>query len=121
MGIALPQALGRVDAGSASAQSDGMSQGSTIDLEKLGRDAAEHVAGVGAIEQVEVVAGEDSSDRPVYRFSFLIDQDRLRQRLGLLRTRLTQTLRDELIALDDAHYPIIHILDRTDWDKRNGA
>ena len=36
------------------------------ELEKLGRAAAEHVAGDDAVEQVEVTRGEDASERPVW-------------------------------------------------------
>ena len=93
----------------------------TVDLEKLGREAAQQVAGKGAVEDVEVVAGEDLSERPVYYFSFLIDQARARQRAGLVLTRLVQKLRDELIARGDGHYPVIRILSRTDWDRRKDA
>lgn len=32
------------------------------ELEKLGRAAAEHVAGDGAVERVEVTHGEDASE-----------------------------------------------------------
>jgi hypothetical protein len=98
-----------------------MSRSTTAELEKIGRDAAQQVAGEGAVAQVEVVPGEDSDERPAYYFSFLIDQDRARQRPGLVFTRLIQKLRDELIARGDGHYPVIRILDRTDWDKRKGA
>lgn len=92
-----------------------------LDLEKLGRDAAEHVAVADAVEQVEVAAGEDSTDRPIYRFSFLINHDRLQERIGMVVTRLHQRLRDELIELGDPHYPVIQIWDRRDWDKRKRA
>jgi hypothetical protein len=98
-----------------------MSQSTTAELEKLGRDAAQQVAGDDAVAQVEVVPGEDSDERPVYYFSFLIDQDRARQRPGLVWIRLVQRLQDELVARGDGHYPVIRILDRTDWDKRAGA
>jgi hypothetical protein len=97
-----------------------MSQDATADLQQLGRDAAQYIAGKDAVQEVEVVTGEDF-DRPVYYFSFLIDQDRARQRAGLLRTRLVQKLRDELIARNDEHHPVIRILNRTDWDKRASA
>jgi hypothetical protein len=43
------------------------------------------------------------------------------QRAGLRRTRLIQKLRDRLVASNDGHYPVITILDRTDWDKRARA
>jgi len=97
-----------------------MSDVATAELEQLGRDAARLVAGDAAVAEVEVVAGE-SADRPAYFFSFLIDPDRATQRLGLIHTRLVQRLRDELIARNDAHYPVIRLLDRADWGKRAGA
>jgi len=95
-----------------------MNQSAATDLQKLGRDAAQDVAGVDTVEEVEVVSGEDSTDRPVYKFYFLIEKAPAKQRAGLLRTRLVQRLRDELAARGDTHYPIIHILSRTDWEKR---
>ena len=106
--------------GSSPVQIASMSHDITADLEQLGRDAAQHVAGEEAVQEVEVMAGEES-ERPVYYFSFLIDQDRARQRAGLLRSRLIQELRDGLIARNDGHYPIIRILSRADWDKRASA
>ena len=90
-------------------------------LESLGREAVEQVAGPDVVEAVAVAAGEDVSDRPTYQFAFLIDQGRARQRAGLLRIRLMQALRDRLIEQGDAHYPVIQILDRADWEKRRGA
>jgi len=92
-----------------------------LELEKLGRAAAEHVAGDGAVERVEVTRGEDASERPVYYFSFLIDQGRARQRAGLVRTRLVQKLRDDLVARGDGHYPVIQILSKDDWANRADA
>ena len=91
------------------------------DIEKLGYEAAQEVAGSDAVEQVEVVAGGDDSDRPVYYFSFLIDQSRARQRAGLVRIRLMQKLDDELLARGDEHRAVIRILDREDWGKRRDA
>jgi hypothetical protein len=91
------------------------------ELEELGRAAAVTVAGDAAVEQVEVEAGEDSSDRPVYYFSFLIDRDRSQKRPGLLYTRLVQKLRDDLVARGDEHLPVIRIFSREDWNKRANA
>ena len=98
-----------------------MTQSTTLDLEKLGRDAAEHVAVADAVEQIEVAAGEDWTDQPIYRFSFLINHDRLQERIGMVVTRLHQNLRDKLIELGDPHYPVIQIWDRKDWDKHKRA
>jgi hypothetical protein len=92
-----------------------------IDLERLAREAAEDAAGAEAVEQVEVVPGEDSTDLPAYRFSFLIDQSRAVNSAGLVRIKLLQALRDRLIARGDTHYPMVRILDRRDWPKRARA
>jgi hypothetical protein len=81
-----------------------MSQGAAATLEQIGRAAARDIAGETAVREVEVVPGEDF-ERPVYYISFLIDQDKARQRAGLLHSRLVQRLRDELIARDDGHFP----------------
>ncbi len=88
------------------------------DVLTLGRDLARSVVGADAVEQVEVTEGEDSSDRPVYFYSFLIDKERNQQALGLVLIRLTQALRDALAARGDEHYPIIRLFDEVDWDKR---
>lgn len=98
-----------------------MSQGETIDLKKLGRDAAQHVAGLGIATLVDVVSDEDFLDRPVYRFSYTLDENIDWQRAGLVRTRLNQRLRDGLSALGKNHYPVIQILSRADLDKRASA
>jgi hypothetical protein len=91
------------------------------DLEELGRAAAGTVAGDDAVEQVEVEVGEDSSDRPVYYFSFLINRDRGQKRPDLLYTRLVQKVRDDLVARGDDHLPLIRIFSREDWSKRANA
>lgn len=89
-------------------------------LEEIGREAARGV-GAGKVERVEVVTGPDSSDRPAYFFSFLIEPDRDRQRAALIRTRLAQKIRDELVTRGDDRYPFIRVLGREDWGKRQGV
>lgn len=91
-----------------------------FDVEQLGREAAQFVAGPEALEAVEVATGYDF-DRPTYRFTFLIDQDRAHLPPGLLRIRLMQKLLDSLEACNDEHVPVIRMLDRTDWERRGGA
>ncbi len=91
------------------------------DLEELGLSTAQEVAGPDAVKDVEVKPGEDLSDRPVYFFSFLIDQTRARERPGLVRIHLAQRLRDELMARGDERRPRIRILDEADWNKRTDA
>ena len=86
-------------------------------IEALGKRAAAAVAGVGVVQQVRVEFDEDADARPVYRFSFLIDPNRLQTRAGLLRTRLIQKLRDELVSRQDGHLPVIKILNQADWDQ----
>jgi hypothetical protein len=83
--------------------------------------AAEHVAGPDAVEEVEVTPGEDAYDRPVYYFSFLIHQERAQQRAGLVRIRLIQKLREDLVARGDSHNPVIQILSKDDWPNRADA
>jgi hypothetical protein len=89
-------------------------------LSELGRQAAGAV-GLGRVSEVEVFTGRDSSDQPALVFSFLVDQDRDRARAALLRTRLSQRLRDELLKREDARYPIIHLFTERDWEKRERA
>jgi len=98
-----------------------MTQITTSDLEKLGRDVACEVAGPEAFEHVAVESGGDFDNRPVYIFSFVIDQDRARDRAGRVRIGLGMKLRDALIDLGEEHYPVIRILSRDDWDRRARA
>jgi hypothetical protein len=51
----------------------------------------------------------------------LINPDRARQRPGLIRTRLIQKLLDDLSARGDEHLPVIQILNREDWTKRENV
>jgi hypothetical protein len=110
-----------IDTHAPYAQAAGMNGKIGSELEKLGRAAAEQVAGHDAVEQVEVEHGEDAYERPVYHFDFLINQPRARQRAGLIRTRLVQKLRDDLVERGDGHLPVIQIFSREDWNKRKNA
>ena len=98
-----------------------MSESTVSELERLGFDAAQEVAGTDAVKQVEVASGVDLFERPAYFFSFLIDQGLAQHRAGLVRIRLMQKLLDELTARDDDHLPIIQILNQEDWEKRSVA
>jgi hypothetical protein len=98
-----------------------MNQLADTDLVEIGRNVAQHVAGAGTVERVKVSAGQDSTDRPAYFFSFLIDRYRDGERAGLIRIRLEQKLRDELMARDDGHHPIVQVLNRADWEQHEGA
>jgi hypothetical protein len=88
------------------------------ELVRIGRAAAEEVAGPGAVEDVEVYAGVSSIDRPAYYFTFLLDQDRARQRPGVIIAELVHRITDELHERDDDSFPFIRLLDRTDWPRR---
>ncbi len=90
-------------------------------LRELGREAAMHVVGADAVQEVDVTAGEDSLDRPAYYFSFVIDQSLAEQGAGLVRIRLIQRLLDNLEEQGDTHHPIIRILSRETWAKRANA
>ncbi len=92
-----------------------------IDLAELGRTAAARVYGPERVKNIKVRTGEDYTGRPTHYFSFLIDQDRGGTNVGMLRIRLTQEVRDELMAHNDDHYPFIRVFDRADWDKVEGA
>ena len=90
-------------------------------LEQLGRTAAAAVGGTEAVERVDVRLDWDSSHHPVYLFTFLLDQSRLRTRVGLFRTQLRQKLTDELEALGDQRLPTLQTLDREAWAKWTNA
>jgi hypothetical protein len=68
-----------------------------------------------------VEAGGDFDNRPVYIFSFVIDQERAWDRAGRVRIGPGMKLRDALIEFGDEHYPVIRILSRDEWDKRSRA
>jgi hypothetical protein len=110
-----------LDAKFPNAQVAGMIQTSTADLEKLAQDAAREIAGPEAFEQVEIEPGLDLDDRPIYHFTFLINQERAKQRAGMVRILLSRRLREELEARGDEHLPALRMLDRTDWEKRGSA
>lgn len=98
-----------------------MIEGTVSDLERLGFNAAQEVAGKDAVKRVEVASGVDFFERPAYYFSFLIDQTLALERAGLVRIRLMQKLRDELAVRNDDHLPEIRILNQEDWDRRSVA
>lgn len=79
------------------------------------------MAAPGTVGGVEVTSGEDSSERPVYYFSFFIDQERARLRAGLVRARSIQKPCDDPLARGDGHYPILQILNKEDWAARANA
>lgn len=81
---------------------------------------AQEVAG-DAVEDIGIEVGEDSADRPAYMISFLINQEKTHQKIGLIYTRLIQKMRDMLISIDDTHWPIVRIFDKQDWGKRHRA
>lgn len=98
-----------------------MSAFAEINLSELGRIAAARVCGSERVKDIKVKSGEDFTGRPTHSFSFLIDQDRNGTDVGMLRIRLSQELRDELMAHNDEHYPSTRVLDRVDWNKVEGA
>jgi hypothetical protein len=98
-----------------------MAQLADSELTELGRDVARQLVGADTVKAVEVKTGFDSSDEPAYHFWFRWDQDPDWQLMGLMRMRLGQKLRDELMARGDEGYPYIHILTPQDWEKRAGA
>lgn len=59
------------------------------ELLRLGREAAVHVVGAAAVEQVEVEAGADSANEPAYWFTFVIEEKAaiVRPRPGSCRSR----------------------------------
>ena len=110
-----------IDGARSFAQTVRMSQTTAIDLEKLGLETARRIAGEDAVEQVEVFPGVNFFDEPVYHFTFLIDPDRLRLRIGLVLGRVGQQIEDELTEHGDAHRADIRLLNLTDWPKRRRA
>lgn len=95
-----------------------MSQHIELDLEQIGRQAAEDVAGAENVEQVEAAEGEDWTYKPAYYFAFLIDKNQEDSPLGSLSSRISLRLRDELVSRGDYRMPFVRILNRRDWEKR---
>jgi hypothetical protein len=95
-----------------------MSEISDIELERIGRAAAEAVTGPGAVLDVDFEHYLDSTDQPAYMFSFVIDQS-MEPKIapGLMRIRLRQRIRDELIARGDMTYPYLKVISPVDWHK----
>ena len=93
-----------------------MSEIADMDLVEIGREAARLVPGLGTVERVKVTHRLDSTDRPAYYFSFLIERKGDRQQAAQAYVRLGQKLRDELLAREDDHYPYVTILNREDWE-----
>lgn len=84
------------------------------------------LASAGAILQVsvndvDVVSGIDSTGRPAYFVEYQIGTSADRAKASLLRTRLTQELRDKLISRGDARYPFVRLVEQRDWTKRHAA
>lgn len=90
-------------------------------LKEIGLHAAQDLVGAERVEQVDVVAGADSSDEPAYFFSFLMHEGEDRQRAALIRTRLAQRIRDELIRRGDEVYPFVRVLRHEDWERHKLA
>ena len=95
----------------------GTSTETTIaEVTSLGRSAAEAVIGAGVVDEVVVRAGEDSSGDPAYRFYFRIRAD-AEQPTTLAYVRLSQQIRDDLLAIRDEHYPYVTLLGHADWSR----
>jgi hypothetical protein len=89
---------------------------SLASVQKIGLEAAHEIIDK-TITDVEAATGQDSTDQPAYFITFRFDRDRHRARAALLRTRLTQKIRDKLLAEGDARYPIIRLLNDDEWNK----
>jgi hypothetical protein len=96
----------------------GMSENIELNLEQIGRQVAEDVAGVGNVVQVEAEEGEDWTHKPAHFFVFLINETQEDPPGMSLSSRISLRLRDELVARGDYRMPFVRILNRRDWDKR---
>lgn len=91
------------------------------DLETLGLESAQDVAGAEAVQAVDVSAGLDACDRPVYWFTYLLDDSRIHESIGRVYIRLIQRLQDELTSRGDEHFARIRLLNQADWKKFRNA
>lgn len=72
-----------------------------------------------AVEDVDAMAGADTSEEPAWFISFLVERDRMGT--GTDSIRIGQQIRDELCRRGDEAYPYISFLERKDWHRREGA
>jgi hypothetical protein len=91
------------------------------ELKKIARAAAGRLLGAAKVKDVDVIGSDALDEQPAYLFSFLFDGTLDPQHEALLRIRLRQKLRDELVARGDDGYPLITILGPLDWEKRQVA
>jgi hypothetical protein len=95
---------------------------SDAEVEQIGRDAAEEVAGAGAVLRVQVEPGLGSIDEPAYFFSFVIDRDlALPHPPGMLYLEIERKIRDTLIGRGDETYPFLKIITPAEWNHRAHA
>lgn len=86
-------------------------------VKEISLSAAQSVAR-DVILDVDLTAGFDSESKPAYYISFKFKRDRDPALAALMRTRISQKIRDTLIAKGDAHYPIVRFLAQDEWDHR---
>jgi hypothetical protein len=99
-----------------------MTELSDAEVEQIGRDAAEDVAGAGAVLRVQVTPGLGSIDEPAYFFSFVIDPGLARPHPpGMLHLEIDGKIRDALIARGDETYPFLTIITPAEWNHRAHA
>jgi hypothetical protein len=97
-----------------------MTQLAQSELRNIGRTAAREVLD-GGPQDVDFKAALDAQDQPAYFVFFSFQRDQDRQRASLLKTRLSQVIRDKLIDRGDGHYPFVRLLAAKDWARRYDA
>jgi len=76
------------------------------------------VTGPNAVLHADFEHYLDSTDRPAYKFFFVIDQSKdPKFPPGLMRIMLGRRIRDELIARGDMTYPHLKVISPVDWHK----
>lgn len=92
------------------------------EVEQIGRDAAEEVAGARAVLHVQVEPGLGSIGEAAYFFSFVIDRDiALPHPPGMLYLEIEDKIRDALIGRGDETYPFLKIITPAEWNNRAHA
>ena len=92
------------------------------DLIAIGLEAVSQTPGLGVVDRVIVSERLDSLDRPAYYFDFRVYREPGHPPAGLARTRLSQRLRDALMARGDDHYPYTYFFTHDDWARfKKGA
>lgn len=88
-------------------------------IRDLTLDSAKVFAPDVLVQDAEVMETTGSDGEPALVLRLLIDHNRQDEAWTILRLRLTQRIRDELIRTGDNRYPFVMVLSKGEWAKRH--